>query len=327
MDDDDYDSEADSDYDPTKDVEAEADEEEEKEEKGLVRITQKRKFELDSIFDSMRDEEETSLKKKMEQSFSNVLRSLNSNSNSDGVRSSSVSNPLKAKKLEKKAKRRQKDIMSTLTCVFGGTAARALATQTNPELLQPAGSSTASSSSSSNSSISSSSSSSSSSSGTSATIAAMVRQSLAKVARRQTVQETRKFAGSDITVTTSKMMVKSQFDTDPSAATAGGGGSSGQMLPPQKKPKPAPALAIDSVLAEISGPKAISTVTKSSLDWDQFKETEKLEDDLANASKDGYLHRQDFLVRVDHRTFEKERDERLRKSAAGGGGGTGGGKA
>jgi hypothetical protein len=69
------------------------------------------------------------------------------------------------------------------------------------------------------------------------------------------------------------------------------------------------------VLAEISGPKAISTVAKSSLDWDQYKGEEKLEDDLAAASKDGYLHRQDFLLRVDHRQFEKERDDRALKRA------------
>ena len=39
---------------------------------------------------------------------------------------------------------------------------------------------------------------------------------------------------------------------------------------------------------------------------------------MAAASKEGYLTRQDFLVRVDHRTFEKERDERERKRSSAG---------
>ena len=38
--------------------------------------------------------------------------------------------------------------------------------------------------------------------------------------------------------------------------------------------------------------------------------------DLANASKDGYLTRKDFLNRVDVRTYEKERDARVLKQAS-----------
>ena len=47
------------------------------------------------------------------------------------------------------------------------------------------------------------------------------------------------------------------------------------------------AVGSDSALQEINGPKSISTVTKSSYDWENFKEAEHLEDDLKNASKEG----------------------------------------
>ena len=51
-----------------------------------------------------------------------------------------------------------------------------------------------------------------------------------------------------------------------------------------------PASSLDQALDLIKGPKAISTVVKSSTDWDNFKEKEGLNDDLAAASKDGYVH-------------------------------------
>lgn len=44
---------------------------------------------------------------------------------------------------------------------------------------------------------------------------------------------------------------------------------------------------IDSVLEEMKGPKAVSTIAKTSIDWDNYKEQEGLEDDLNAASKEG----------------------------------------
>jgi hypothetical protein len=60
--------------------------------------------------------------------------------------------------------------------------------------------------------------------------------------------------------------------------------------------------------------QVISTVTKSSADWDSYKEKEGLEDTLANASKDGYftsLHYSNsfmynFEVIVTAQVFDKE---------------------
>ena len=44
---------------------------------------------------------------------------------------------------------------------------------------------------------------------------------------------------------------------------------------------------IDQVLDTIKGPKAVSTVAKSSMDWDVYKEKEGLDEDLSAAAKDG----------------------------------------
>ncbi|KAJ1462862.1 bucentaur or craniofacial development-domain-containing protein [Pelagophyceae sp. CCMP2097] len=82
----------------------------------------------------------------------------------------------------------------------------------------------------------------------------------------------------------------------------------------------APKSGIDRVLAEIKGVAAVSTVAKSSSDWDAFKESEGLDESLKDADKKGFLGRQDFLERCDVRKFDQERSqrdaERLTREAA-----------
>ena len=51
-------------------------------------------------------------------------------------------------------------------------------------------------------------------------------------------------------------------------------------------------------------------MAKSSVDWDAFKEESNLADELEQATKDGYLQRQDFLTRCDVRQFEQEKAQR-----------------
>ena len=67
---------------------------------------------------------------------------------------------------------------------------------------------------------------------------------------------------------------------------------------------------LDAALSAIKGGTSISTVAKSSGDWDTFKEEHDLTDELAQATKDGYLQKQDFLARVDGRKFEQEKAAR-----------------
>jgi len=56
----------------------------------------------------------------------------------------------------------------------------------------------------------------------------------------------------------------------------------------EKSKKKGAVGGLDSVLSTIKGPKAVSTVLKSSMDWDVYKEKEGLEEDLQAAAKDGY---------------------------------------
>jgi hypothetical protein len=53
------------------------------------------------------------------------------------------------------------------------------------------------------------------------------------------------------------------------------------------KPSSSTSSTLDSVLETIKGPKTVSTVSKSSMDWDSYKDSEGLNDELAKASKDG----------------------------------------
>eukprot|EP00581_Thalassiosira_minuscula_P001242 CAMPEP_0183740116 /NCGR_PEP_ID=MMETSP0737-20130205/58785_1 /TAXON_ID=385413 /ORGANISM="Thalassiosira miniscula, Strain CCMP1093" /LENGTH=279 /DNA_ID=CAMNT_0025975101 /DNA_START=75 /DNA_END=914 /DNA_ORIENTATION=+ len=77
---------------------------------------------------------------------------------------------------------------------------------------------------------------------------------------------------------------------------------------------------VDNLLTELSRPEKLSTVAKTSADWDLFKSKntntelkEKLED--AAKGKEAYLVKQDFLSRVDQRKFELERRDRDRERA------------
>ncbi|NXH60804.1 CFDP1 protein, partial [Cinclus mexicanus] len=71
---------------------------------------------------------------------------------------------------------------------------------------------------------------------------------------------------------------------------------------------------MSSLLGKIGAKKQkMSTLEKSKLDWESFKEEEGIVEELAihNRGKDGYIERKAFLERVDHRQFEIERDIRL----------------
>nr|Q60FC2.1 RecName: Full=Craniofacial development protein 1; AltName: Full=Bucentaur; AltName: Full=h-type BCNT protein [Tragulus javanicus]BAD60811.1 human-type Bcnt [Tragulus javanicus] len=73
---------------------------------------------------------------------------------------------------------------------------------------------------------------------------------------------------------------------------------------------------MSSLLGKIGAKKQkMSTLEKSKLDWENFKEEEGIAEELAihNRGKEGYIERKAFLDRVDHRQFEIERDLRLSK--------------
>ena len=70
---------------------------------------------------------------------------------------------------------------------------------------------------------------------------------------------------------------------------------------------------VQNLLQQLAaGNGKVSTVAKTSADWDQFKEKTGLGDKLEEQaeSKQAYLKKQDFLNRVDHRKFAIEKKER-----------------
>lgn len=94
----------------------------------------------------------------------------------------------------------------------------------------------------------------------------------------------------------------------------------------KEKPQAAPSLPAGSGIKRASGmsnllgkigakKQKMSTLEKSKLDWESFKEEEGIGEELAlhNRGKEGYIERKAFLERVDHRQFEIERDLRLSK--------------
>ncbi|KAM4721588.1 craniofacial development protein 1 [Rhinophrynus dorsalis] len=72
---------------------------------------------------------------------------------------------------------------------------------------------------------------------------------------------------------------------------------------------------MSSILGKLGSKKQkLSTLEKSKLDWESFKEKEGIGEELAlhNRGKDGYIERKAFLERVDYRQFELEREIRLK---------------
>lgn len=103
---------------------------------------------------------------------------------------------------------------------------------------------------------------------------------------------------------------------DPSEGTAEGSSTQSAAGPSTAIPAAAKGSSIDVVLARLAEPKRVSTVQKTSDDWESFKDTDKqLQDELEKKAqgKDAYLVKQDFLQRVDHRRFEIEKEERERE--------------
>ena len=121
---------------------------------------------------------------------------------------------------------------------------------------------------------------------------------------KKVVTETKVFAGKEIEVTrtvvgpTGAPTAAATGSAAPAAASAPGG--------------------IDAVLANLGGPQKLSTVAKTSSDWDTFKDKTGLDEELEEKAKgkDAYLVKKDFLDRVDQRTFEVEKAERDRERAA-----------
>ena len=70
---------------------------------------------------------------------------------------------------------------------------------------------------------------------------------------------------------------------------------------------------LDTLVKSLETKKTLSTIDKSSYDWDKFKDKEGIKEEVEAAKKNGYIEKQEFLSRVDQRQFEKERAQRERE--------------
>ncbi|XP_078256484.1 craniofacial development protein 1 [Rhinoraja longicauda] len=140
-----------------------------------------------------------------------------------------------------------------------------------------------------------------------------------KLPGKITITKVFDFAGEEVKVTKevdasskeAKMFLQKQNDTDEECSSAtpeavATGAPTGSRIKRQS--------GLSNVLGKIVGKKQkMSTLEKSKIDWEAFKEKEGIGDELAihNRGKEGYIERKAFLNRVDHRQFELERDVRL----------------
>ena len=91
--------------------------------------------------------------------------------------------------------------------------------------------------------------------------------------------------------------------------------------------KSQPKSGLDALLADLAPKKQMNTLDKTSLDWDKHKKENKLEEELDENSKNGwdpvwacqaspggrkgFLDKQDFLDRANHRQFKIEQARSL----------------
>ncbi|XP_021980203.2 craniofacial development protein 1-like [Helianthus annuus] len=75
---------------------------------------------------------------------------------------------------------------------------------------------------------------------------------------------------------------------------------------------------LDSVQRRVHPPnRYLSVLDKTKKDWGEFKEENRLDEELETYKKSGnqYLDKVSFLERADYRQFERERDVRLAAQA------------
>ncbi|BGP16697.1 hypothetical protein JCM10213_009113 [Rhodosporidiobolus nylandii] len=106
----------------------------------------------------------------------------------------------------------------------------------------------------------------------------------------------------------------------PAPATTGPSGEATKAGPPPKlggapKRKAGGGLAAAAAKLGVGKPAKLNTLEKSKMDWNKHVATTGDSDDLANARKDGYLEKKDFLDRVE--VSREEGWERLKAGRRG----------
>ena len=123
----------------------------------------------------------------------------------------------------------------------------------------------------------------------------MAKAALKRVASRKVaVSKTVKFAGETRTVT-------QYVDSSSSSFSASSSSSSSSL-----------SSSIGAIVSGLDKPEAISTLSKTNLDWEQYKTKEGLDESFeARAQQYGFVERQDFLSRVDDRSAQADLQRRI----------------
>lgn len=126
-----------------------------------------------------------------------------------------------------------------------------------------------------------------------------------------TVTKIFEFAGEAVEVTeeVSKSPAGQSVKPIGKAALGSSNGNAGPAKPFSGRPSGG---GLGAVLGQIGKKNKLSTLEKTKLDWNSFKRSQGIEEELQthNKGKDGYLERQDFLQRADVRQFEIEKSFR-----------------
>lgn len=145
---------------------------------------------------------------------------------------------------------------------------------------------------------------------------------------KRVIKEVKRFAGQEICV--EKVVVVPIFSVgggcggggDQSAITGDSTNNEDNAVTVSAATATAPkAKGLDNLLNEMSRPEKLSTISKTSTDWDLFKSKnadEALKEQLESRAEgnEAFLVKKDFLDRVDHRRFELEKQERDRERAS-----------
>lgn len=140
---------------------------------------------------------------------------------------------------------------------------------------------------------------------------------------KRVIKEVKRFAGQEISVEKVVMvpvMMDDGTKTKADIPQKSTGMSTTKSSENKTNLKTGPAAkGLDSLLTTLSRPEKLSTISKTSADWDLFKtkNAPELKEELENKAqgKEAYLVKKDFLNRVDERRFEIEKGERDKERA------------
>ncbi|KAL7490566.1 hypothetical protein ACHAWT_000136 [Skeletonema menzelii] len=143
---------------------------------------------------------------------------------------------------------------------------------------------------------------------------------------KRVIKEVKRFAGQEICV--EKVVMVPIFigpgdgGTKSSQVAQNGEGAIKELIESNAATALGPKTkGLDNLLSEMSRPEKLSTISKTSTDWDLFKSKnadEALKEQLESRAEgnDAFLVKKDFLDRVDHRRFELEKQDRDRERAS-----------